>query len=115
MGRKRRTSGGGATSRGYGIDAEMLRDAGGDAIVLHCLPAHYGEEITEEVVYGPQSAVFDQAENRLHTQKALLAARRSGSRPLPLRDNVPTRRFRRHGRADRGNVLVYIWEVAGTG
>jgi ornithine carbamoyltransferase len=58
---------------GYGIDAEMLREAGEQALVLHCLPAHYGEEITEEVVYGPQSAVFDQAENRLHTQKALLA------------------------------------------
>jgi ornithine carbamoyltransferase len=58
---------------GYGIDAEKVRSAGGDAIVLHCLPAHYGEEITEEVVYGPQSAVFDQAENRLHAQKALLA------------------------------------------
>ena len=58
---------------GYGIDAEKVRLAGHDAIVLHCLPAHYGEEITEEVVYGPQSAVFDQAENRLHAQKALLA------------------------------------------
>ena len=43
------------------------------AIVLHCLPAHYGEEISEEVVYGPQSAVWDEAENRLHAQKALMA------------------------------------------
>ena len=57
----------------YGIDAELVRAAGEQALVLHCLPAHYGEEITEEVVYGPQSAVFDEAENRLHTQKALLA------------------------------------------
>ena len=56
-----------------GIDAELVRAAGEQALVLHCLPAHYGEEITEEVVYGPQSAVFDEAENRLHTQKALLA------------------------------------------
>ncbi len=59
--------------RGYGIDTDLVALAGDDAIVLHCLPAHYGEEITEEVLYGPQSAVWDQAENRLHSQKALLA------------------------------------------
>jgi ornithine carbamoyltransferase len=58
---------------GYGIDAELLSRAGGGAVVLHCLPAHYGEEITEDVLYGPQSAVWDEAENRLHAQKALLA------------------------------------------
>jgi ornithine carbamoyltransferase len=58
---------------GYAIDAELLQIAGPDAIVLHCLPAHYGEEIAEEVLYGPQSAVWDQAENRLHAQKALMA------------------------------------------
>jgi ornithine carbamoyltransferase len=59
--------------KGYGIDAELVSRAGEDAVVLHCLPAHYGEEITEDVLYGPQSAVWDQAENRLHAQKALLA------------------------------------------
>ena len=58
---------------GFGIDSELLGLAAGDAIVLHCLPAHYGEEITEEVLYGPQSAAWDEAENRLHAQKALLA------------------------------------------
>ena len=58
---------------GFGIDAELVAQANADAIVLHCLPAHYGEEITEDVLYGPQSAVWDQAENRLHAQKALLA------------------------------------------
>jgi ornithine carbamoyltransferase len=58
---------------GYGVDDDLVRLAGSDAIVLHCLPAHYGEEITEEVLYGPQSAVWDQAENRLHAQKALMA------------------------------------------
>lgn len=58
---------------GFGIDAELVKQAGESAIVLHCLPAHYGEEITEEVLYGPQSAVWDQAENRLHAQKALMA------------------------------------------
>jgi ornithine carbamoyltransferase len=57
----------------YRIDDDLLALAAPDAIVLHCLPAHYGEEITEEVLYGPQSAVWDQAENRLHSQKALLA------------------------------------------
>jgi ornithine carbamoyltransferase len=58
---------------GFGIDAETVALAADDAIVLHCLPAHYGEEITEDVLYGPQSAVWDEAENRLHAQKALLA------------------------------------------
>ena len=58
---------------GYQINDDLLSHASTDAIVLHCLPAHYGEEITEEVLYGPHSAVWDQAENRLHAQKALLA------------------------------------------
>jgi ornithine carbamoyltransferase len=58
---------------GFGIDDELVRLAGDEAIVLHCLPAHYGEEIAEDVLYGPQSAVWDQAENRLHAQKALMA------------------------------------------
>jgi len=58
---------------GFGIDDGLVRLAGESAIVLHCLPAHYGEEITEAVLYGPQSAVWDQAENRLHAQKALMA------------------------------------------
>jgi ornithine carbamoyltransferase len=58
---------------GFGIDDELVALAGERAIVLHCLPAHYGEEITEEVLYSPRSAVWDQAENRLHAQKALLA------------------------------------------
>jgi ornithine carbamoyltransferase len=59
--------------RGFTIDASLVELAGPSAIVLHCLPAHYGEEITEDVLYGPQSAVWDEAENRLHAQKALLA------------------------------------------
>src|SRR6266545_2867706 len=58
---------------GYGIDADLVAWASDNAIVLHCLPAHYGEEITEDVLYGPQSAVWDEAENRLHAQKALMA------------------------------------------
>jgi ornithine carbamoyltransferase len=59
---------------GYQVNAALLAAANSDAIVLHCLPAHRGEEITAEVLDGPQSAVFDQAENRLHVQKAVLAA-----------------------------------------
>jgi ornithine carbamoyltransferase len=58
---------------GFGIDSKLVKQAGDNAIVLHCLPAHYGEEIAEDVLYGPQSAVWDQAENRLHAQKALMA------------------------------------------
>ena len=58
---------------GYGIDADLVARAAEGAIVLHCLPAHYGEEISEDVLYGPQSAVWDEAENRLHAQKALMA------------------------------------------
>ena len=56
----------------YQINSRLLGCAKKDVIVLHCLPAHRGEEITDEVMDGPQSVVFDQAENRMHTQKALL-------------------------------------------
>jgi ornithine carbamoyltransferase len=56
----------------FQLDADLLAVAKDGAIVLHCLPAHPGEEITAEVLYGEQSAVWDQAENRLHAQKALL-------------------------------------------
>jgi ornithine carbamoyltransferase len=57
----------------FRIDAALVEAAAPDAVVLHCLPAHRGEEITDEVMDGPHSAVFDEAENRLHAQKALLA------------------------------------------
>ena len=56
----------------YQINSKLLEQARHDVMVLHCLPAHRGEEISAEVVDGPNSAVFDQAENRLHVQKALL-------------------------------------------
>jgi ornithine carbamoyltransferase len=56
----------------YRIDSALLSEASEGAIVLHCLPAHPGEEISEDVLYGERSAVWDQAENRLHAQKALL-------------------------------------------
>ena len=57
----------------YRLDETLLALAAPDAFVLHCLPAHPGEEVTADVLYGPRSAIWDEAENRLHTQKALLA------------------------------------------
>jgi ornithine carbamoyltransferase len=56
----------------YQVNADVLRLARADAVVMHCLPAHRGEEITSDVIDGPQSVVFDQAENRLHVQKGVL-------------------------------------------
>jgi ornithine carbamoyltransferase len=58
---------------GFQVNAELLAGADHGHVVLHCLPAHPGEEITPEVLYGPHSAAWDEAENRLHAQKALLA------------------------------------------
>ena len=56
----------------FQVNEELLAAAAPHAIVMHCLPAHPGEEITEDLLYGDRSAVWDQAENRLHTQKAVL-------------------------------------------
>jgi len=61
-----------ADFEGYTVGDDLMSRAKGDAIYLHCLPCHRGEEVTASVVDGPQSRVFDQAENRLHTQKALM-------------------------------------------
>jgi ornithine carbamoyltransferase len=69
----------------YRLDSELLGQARADAIVMHCLPAHPGEEITEDLLYGERSAVWDQAENRLHAQKALLEDL------LAPRDNLDSR------------------------
>jgi len=57
---------------GYRVTAELMSQARPDAIFMHDLPAHRGEEITDDVIEGPQSVVFDQAENRLHAQRAVL-------------------------------------------
>ena len=62
----------GAALAPYRLDSELLALAADRAVVLHCLPAHPGEEVAAELLYGPRSAVWDQAENRLHAQKALL-------------------------------------------
>ncbi len=61
-----------ADFQAFQVNRELVEQAKPDAIVLHCLPAHRGEEITDEVMDSPQCAAFDQAENRLHTQRALL-------------------------------------------
>ena len=55
------------------VDGDMMRAAKKGALFMHCLPAHYGEEVTKDVLHGPRSAAWDQAENRLHAQKALMA------------------------------------------
>jgi ornithine carbamoyltransferase len=64
--------------QGYTVDAALMRLADPSAIFLHCLPAHRGEEVSEEVFEGPQSRVWDEAENRLHVQKALMATLMGG-------------------------------------
>ncbi|OPZ46765.1 MAG: Ornithine carbamoyltransferase [Actinobacteria bacterium ADurb.BinA094] len=63
-----------AALRDYQVNMDLVRLAGPQVKVMHCLPAHWGEEITEEVLYSPHSVVFDQAENRLHAQKAIMVA-----------------------------------------
>jgi ornithine carbamoyltransferase len=63
-----------AAFAGFTVDADLMRRAGEAAVFLHCLPAHRGEEVTDEVIDGPTSRVWDQAENRMHTEAALLYA-----------------------------------------
>jgi ornithine carbamoyltransferase len=72
MGQEAETQARRVAFRGYQLNEQLLAAAAPDALVMHCLPAHGGEEITAEVLDGPQSVVLDQAENRLHAQKALM-------------------------------------------
>lgn len=66
--------------RGYRVDEKLMKGAKKDAIFLHCLPAHRGEEVSAEVIDGPQSRVWDEAENRLHLQKAVMAVLMGGEK-----------------------------------
>ena len=87
----------------YRLDEALLAQAREDAVALHCLPAHPGEEITEELLYGERSAVWDQAENRLHAQKALLEllCRRGALRQSPQYALNPTASRRAHAAGPR--------------
>ena len=76
---------------GFTVDAQLMSLAKSDASFMHCLPAHRGEEVTDEVIDGPQSIVLDEAENRLHLQKALMVALAAAT---PPRDNGKRRRTR---------------------
>jgi ornithine carbamoyltransferase len=84
MGEERYRERNDAMLRPYAVTEELLAYAASHAIFMHCLPAHRGEEVTEGVIEGAQSAVFDQAENRLHAQKALLVALLTDAKGLPL-------------------------------
>ena len=82
---------------GYQVDEPLMRLAKADALFMHCLPAHRGEEVTDQVLDGPRSVVIEQAENRLHLQKALLlglmnpASRVSAASRAPAGMHVPLR------------------------
>jgi ornithine carbamoyltransferase len=75
--------------RPFQVDGALMALAAKDAIFMHCLPAHRGDEVTAEVIDGPQSGVWDEAENRLHVQKAILAwclgAEPSGGKGRPVK------------------------------
>jgi ornithine carbamoyltransferase len=73
MGQEEETAARQKAFKGYYVDNKLMATAAPNAIFLHCLPAHRGEEVAEEVIEGPHSRVFDEAENRLHFQKALMA------------------------------------------
>ena len=62
-----------AAFESYSVDEALMGQADPDAVFLHCLPAHRGEEVTDAVIDGPRSLVWDEAENRIHAQKAVLA------------------------------------------
>jgi ornithine carbamoyltransferase len=84
MGEERYRERNDAMLRPYGVTAELMAYAAPHAAFMHCLPAHRGEEVSADVIDGPCSAVFDQAENRMHAQKALLVALLTECRGMPV-------------------------------
>src|SRR5688572_4173684 len=79
MGQEAETAARERAFHGYHVDAELMSVAADNAIFLHCLPAHRGEEVADEVIEGPQSRVFNEAENRLHAHKAIMVTLMGGS------------------------------------
>ena len=88
---------------GFQVNAELMRMAKPSAIFMHCLPAHRGEEVTDEVMDSSQSVVFDQAENRLHTQKAILVTLLKGKSSEKLHSGRGRRKLAHPGRSARNN------------
>jgi ornithine carbamoyltransferase len=81
MGQEAETKARLAAFEGFCVDAALMAQADPTAIFLHCLPAHRGEEVTADVIDGPQSRIFDEAENRLHAQKAVMEWLMAGRAP----------------------------------
>jgi len=88
---------------GFQVNAELMRNAKTSAVFMHCLPAHRGEEVTDEVMDSPQSIVFDEAENRLHTQKAILYTLLKGQDREKLNTSGSRRKLVHLRRATRRN------------
>jgi ornithine carbamoyltransferase len=80
--------------QGYIVNSALMKQADADAVFLHCLPAHRGEEVSEDVIEGPQSRVWDQAENRLHVQKAIMATLMGEKREREQQKGVSGKRGR---------------------
>jgi ornithine carbamoyltransferase len=88
---------------GFQVNAALMKNAKSTAIFMHCLPAHRGEEVTDEVMDSPQSVVFDQAENRLHTQKAIIYTLLKGQSREKLNTPGSRRKLSHSRRTTRNN------------